>query len=181
MPPLQEYYKRIMENVYENEEDIIEQTFENMDIIDEEFQNTDKTQYSYYIGSVLYMPDENHYLMMNSISPELFFHYDSTIIMEYLYQMSLVRLVRKPVIDVVQLVIRENCYTCVMKTFWIKMIQRTWRKVLLEKQLVLRKRGQVQSQKYFEIYGKYPEGIRVLPGLVGMMRNHLSKDNRYRN
>jgi hypothetical protein len=178
MSPLQQYYENTMDNVYENHIARMHEIFENMDIVDEEFQNTDKTQYSYYLGNVLYIPDENHYLMMNSISPELFFRYDSTIISEYLYQMSLVRLVRKPVIDVVQLVILDNCYTCVMKTFWIKMIQRTWRKVLVEKQLVLRKRGQVQSQRYFEIHGKYPEGIRVLPGLVGMMRNHLSKDNR---
>jgi hypothetical protein len=181
MSPLQQYYEDTLDNVFENHEDRMEQTFENMDIIDEEFQNSDKTQYSYYLGHVLYIPDENHYLMMNSISPELFFQYDSIIISEYLYQMSLVRILRKPVIDVVQLVIRENSYTCVMKTFWIKIIQRTWRKVLAEKMNILRKRGQVQSQRYFEIYGKYPEGIRVLPGLVGMMKNHLSKDNRYRN
>lgn len=168
------YYELTTENTLEN-------IFENMDIIDEEFQDTDKTQYSYYIGSVLYIPDENHYLMLNSISPKLFFKYDYNIISEYFYKMSLIRLVRKSDIDIVQLVILNNCYTCVIKTFWIRIIQRTWKRVFAEKMDILRKRGQVQSQRYFEIHGKYPENMRRLPGLHGMMNYYLSNDNRYRN
>lgn len=159
-------------------EQTMEDVFETMDIIDEDFQENDKTDHSYYIGSVLYIPDNNHYLMMNSISPELFFRYKSDIISEYLYEMSLMQLLRRPVIDVVQLIIQNNCYTCILKTFWIRIIQRTWKRVFAEKMRVLMKRGHPHSQRHFEIYGKYPETITRLPGLNGMMNHYLSNDKR---
>jgi hypothetical protein len=46
----------------------------------------------------------------------------------------------------------------IMKTFWIRIIQRRWKRVYSEKMRLLRLRGSLKAQRQFELTGKY--GIR---------------------
>lgn len=160
---------------------MLERIFETIDTIDGPFQDMEKTDRKYYIGNALYMSAENHYLMMNAISPKIFFRYDSPVISGYLYQTSLVRTDKLPVIDIIQLSIQDDYYTCIIKTFWIRIIQRRWKKVFAQRMQVLRMMGSIPAQRHFEIYGKYPENVPTMPRLQGMMSDHLSNDNKYRN
>lgn len=160
---------------------MLERIFETIDTIDAPFQNTEKTDRAYYIGNALYMSAENHYLLMAAISPKIFFRYDSPVISGYLYQTSLVRTDKLPVIDIIQLSIQDDYYTCIMKTFWIRIIQRRWKKVFAQRGQVLRMRGSVPTQRHFEIYGKYPSTVPSMPRLRGMMSDYLSNDNKYKN
>jgi hypothetical protein len=159
----------------------LEQIFETIDTIDGAFQDVEKTDRAYYIGNALYMPVENHYLFTGAISPKIFFKYDSQITRGYLYQTSLVRTDKLPAIDIIQLSIQNNYYTCIIKTFWIRIIQRRWKKVFAQRGQVLRMMGSIPSQRHFEIYGKYPENVPTMPRLQGMMSDYLSNDNKYRN
>lgn len=58
---------------------------------------------------------------------------------------------------------------CVIKTIWIKLIQRTWKKVYALRMTIIKKRCSVNSLKIREITGKWPEDCRVFPELQGMM------------
>ena len=61
----------------------------------------------------------------------------------------------------------------IKKTLWIKLIQRTWKKVVKERKDIFKKRCLLSSLKYREIYGKWPNTCNYLPTLKGML-------NRYR-
>jgi len=72
-------------------------------------------------------------------------------------------------IEIMQLVIIDNLYTVVLKTYWLRLIQRVWKKVFIRRQNVIKLRKTINCQKYFEYKGKYSSGANYLPGLKGMM------------
>jgi hypothetical protein len=58
---------------------------------------------------------------------------------------------------------------CVIKTIWIKLIQRTWKKIYKLRQDVLQKRITVSSLRYRELYNKWPSYCYYCPTLRGML------------
>ena len=56
-----------------------------------------------------------------------------------------------------------------LKTFWIKLIQRTWKKIFVERKRVLNERINLKSLKYRELNGKWPATCIDYPGLRGML------------
>ena len=64
-------------------------------------------------------------------------------------------------------------YITIKKTFWIRIIQRKWKKIFKIKQEVFRKRILSSSLRYREIYGKWPIDCRYNPTLKGMFYNLL--------
>ena len=59
----------------------------------------------------------------------------------------------------------------ILKTFWIRLIQRKWKNVLSERKRVTEKRNNVISIVYREIYGAWPNGCLHYPRLRGMLSN----------
>jgi hypothetical protein len=99
-----------------------------IDIIYEEdnlFLESDKIHEKYYIGIKYDNLDyENNFIFSSSVSPSIFFKYYINNIMEYLYFYSYNI---QPItnIDIMQLIIKEDeTYTVVLKTYWIRLIQR---------------------------------------------------------
>lgn len=62
--------------------------------------------------------------------------------------------------------------TVIVKTYWIRIIQRRWRRIYSERMRLLKLRGGLKAQRQFELSGKY--GIPVGDGLRGML---MSKSN----
>jgi len=62
----------------------------------------------------------------------------------------------------------QHC-VAILKTFWIKMIQRKWKKIFKERQRVLKERCNLMSIKYREINGKWPSTCNYYPSLKGML------------
>jgi len=58
----------------------------------------------------------------------------------------------------------EPEYQVVDKTFWLRLVQRTWKRKCYEKRRFELARGSVQNQRHFEIRGRY---------LPGYNHNHL--------
>ena len=162
-------------------EDLLDTLFqehhEEMDFLDSPKEN-DK----YYIGLCKLIRPDNYYLLLSAVSNGTFFQYPASIIQRYLQLVSLIYVVN-PTIDILKLqVLPDESYVVVKKTFWIRIIQRRWCSVLRERCNIMRKRGSIPAQRHFELYGHYPNGLRYLPGLYGMLRNYgLSKDNKYKN
>lgn len=46
-------------------------------------------------------------------------------------------------------------YPTILKTYWIRILQRKWRRIYAEKMRKLRERGSLRMQKHFELTGNY--------------------------
>jgi hypothetical protein len=57
----------------------------------------------------------------------------------------------------------------ILKTVWIRLLQRTWKKVCARRSEILRKRSDPRSIQERERSGAWPIDCRDLPGLRGMM------------
>ena len=63
----------------------------------------------------------------------------------------------------------------ILKTFWLRIIQRKWKKIFEERKLIIKKRSYPDSLYIRSITGKWPDKCIHLPGLKGMLYN-LSKN-----
>jgi hypothetical protein len=56
----------------------------------------------------------------------------------------------------------------ILKTVWLKLVQRCWRRVYNEKNRVIKRRKQIDSLKFRELHGKWPNDCNYLPSIYGM-------------
>lgn len=113
--------------------------------IDEEIR-VDKR---YYIGSYSTTYNNMH-ILETTVYPDTFFKYSIEDILEYFDELGLVSQNTNPTIDIIQLHILNdewNTYTVVVKTFWIRLIQRNWRRVFRDRQEVLKRINIPQDSK----------------------------------
>lgn len=135
----------------------------------------DKIDSNYYIG--IHHCDASELIMAATISNKTFQNYSRHQLLYYLSNYSYVP-IENPKLNIMQLrVLADGTYSVVLKTHWIKLIQRTWRRVLKERnQMIVRR---VWANCSFEINGKWPVELRKLPGLRGSLA-HL-KVSKYKN
>jgi hypothetical protein len=58
---------------------------------------------------------------------------------------------------------------CIFKTIWLRLIQRTWKKIYKTRQDIIKQRCNVKSLLYREIRGNWPVTCVNMPTLFGMM------------
>jgi len=139
---------------------------------DEDFLDEPRQDRKYYIGACKLIRPDNYFLILSVISNRLFMQYSAPVVRRYLESASLIY-VHDPPIDIMQLEFRPHgTMTTIKKTYWIRLIQRHWRSVLNQRMEIIIKRGSVVAQRHFEINGRYPYQMNVLPGLYGMMRTY---------
>lgn len=74
--------------------------------------------------------------------------------------------------EIAECIILPSQHTvAIIKTIWIKIIQRKWKKVYAERNRIIKTRMQYSSLKTREITGKWPQSCNYLPTLYGMMSN----------
>lgn len=54
---------------------------------------------------------------------------------------------------------------CIIKTYWLKIIQRTWKRIYKERQIIIQKRKNPLSIIYFQQNGKWPKDCCIIPSL----------------
>ena len=57
----------------------------------------------------------------------------------------------------------------ILKTYWLKLIQRTWKKIYKDRKQTLLLRSHLNSLKYKEINGRWPNNCANYPTLTGML------------
>lgn len=148
------------------------------EIYEEEIEYSEnRTNYEYYIGITKLIKPYSYYLLLNTVSATTFFLYPHKTILHYLSEYSIIE-TYKPKIDILKLIIINDVYTVIKKTYWIRLVQRHWKKVLKDRHNMILQRGRIASQRNFEITGKYPPGLRVLPGLYGMLSTYNNSSPR---
>jgi hypothetical protein len=62
----------------------------------------------------------------------------------------------------------QHCVS-IIKTFWLKLIQRKWKNIYKEKKICILRRSNPNCLLYREITGKWPNDCLNYPGLKGML------------
>lgn len=69
-----------------------------------------------------------------------------------------------------------NCYYsssgecfCILKTVWIKIIQRKWKTVMSMRNNIIKQRSTISSLRYRELNGRWPNHIQNIPTINGML------------
>jgi hypothetical protein len=71
--------------------------------------------------------------------------------------------------EIVECVDKDGCSVAIIKTFWIKIIQRTWRNILKKRKESLHRRRNLSSILYKEINGKWPNNCYAAGGIHGLL------------
>jgi hypothetical protein len=66
-------------------------------------------------------------------------------------------------------------YNVVLKTFWLRIVQRVWKRVFQQRKNVIQNRRCVKTQEYFRTNGKYPSAASYLPQYSGSILNSFIK------
>jgi hypothetical protein len=92
---------------------------------------------NYYIGSHYLMKDNANndiILFGKKVNVPTFYAFSNYEISTYVYFCSGLQYDTRPTIEIMQLKIDEDgMYTAILKTFWIKIIQRAWKRRIAEK------------------------------------------------
>jgi hypothetical protein len=65
--------------------------------------------------------------------------------------------------------LKGNECVCILKTFWLKIVQRAWKKIYKIRKLILQYRCRPDSLLYKQFSGKWPENCSHMPSIKGMM------------
>lgn len=65
--------------------------------------------------------------------------------------------------------LEDGVMVAILKTFWLKLIQRRWRNVFRERERIKKLRMRVASFVYREMNGEWPLECKIIPGLRGML------------
>ena len=124
-------------------------------------QDEEKIHGKYYIGTQL------HLLFDISVSPTTFFHFTFRDIIEYMREYSMWYQEQEAKIEIMKLVVNNNTYNVILKTHWIRLIQRKWKNVLARRNIVLNKRKAIHCQMHFQI--RYMNVFNYIPTIHGML------------
>jgi hypothetical protein len=72
--------------------------------------------------------------------------------------------------EIAQCIYLENgCCISIVKTIWLRFIQRSWKKVYKIRKEILNKRISLQSVLFREKNGRWPDSCSYLPGIKGLL------------
>lgn len=135
---------------------------------EEEFLSSEKVHNHYYIGINKVSGDKQYILYANAITNHTFFRYDIKHVTHYLQEYSIFACPSN--MDVMKLSILDDyTYSVILKTYWLRIIQRHWKKIYSQRKHAIKKRTQLQSRMYFEKHGRYPDNSYIIPTIYGML------------
>ena len=156
------------EEIYTDDEHEDEYIIDNIYRDESDYLDTEKQDGHYYIG-VAGRISNAEILYANSIRPQAFFKYSYAHSLSYLQLYSIFRL-RRPSIDIMKLsILDDSTHIVILKTHWLRIVQRTWRKIYNERKVVLKKRMMPETRLLLEISGRYPQYASYMPTIKGML------------
>ena len=81
--------------------------------------------------------------------------------------------------EIAQCIILETQHSvAIIKTLWIKIIQRKWKKIYKERKIIMRRRMSTSSLSTRELTGRWPSHCIYLPSIQGMLYNLNKNTNK---
>jgi hypothetical protein len=147
--------------------------------MEEELRETDLMNHATYIGMPIY---ENLGILLGSrITPRTYFKYENKHVCKYLdYASCSENVSTRPYPDIMRLEITKinyssnlecEVYSVIIKTHWIKIVQRRWKKIMAEQHRIKMGRGSLANLRFFEMNGKHLPKYAMLPRLRGCLRD----------
>ena len=163
---------------YDNTElEQMEDDFDQMEEYEEELEQLPECQNEkYYFSTVIY-PEKGQFIMDFRINMKLFFKYDYRVVLCY-SQLPIDpnhRLFGE--LEIVKLYIKNDVYNVVIKTFWVRLIQRTWKRIFRERQKWL---TDVKKNILSFVTNPKVKQFKPYPTLDGSL-SYLSNVNKYKN
>jgi len=141
---------------------------------EEDFLDSEKEDKHYYIGNSWVSQDKLYILYANAVTPTTFFRFDINHVKSYLHDYSIFP--TNSNIDIMKLfILDDHTYTVVIKTYWLKIIQRHWKKIYSQRKYCISRRRQIKTMMYVERNGMYPYDCYSMPGLQGMLMSYNKK------
>jgi hypothetical protein len=156
----------------EAESDFDTDDYADIDVMEATFSQQDKVDGQYYLG--IYWRHrtmtQTQYIMNASVSARTFLAVDFERIQYYLYMSASFYTFLGEFPEIMQLHITDDDINeVVLKTHWLRLVQRRWKAVYREREAVFRKRASVANQMHFTIHGRYLPGTNHVPSIRGMM------------
>ena len=149
-----------------NQEEFVDQIY----FDENQNNNLEKTTGSYYIGSVF--QDDGYAVLGLAVSARTFYNYETTLIEQYLHEYSY-NSNTNLFMDIIKLyILPDLTYACIVKTHWLKLVQRHWKRTFALRKEILEKRRSLEATNYFELHGKYTDSLCVLPSIQGLMKTY---------
>ena len=157
---------------------------------EQNFDILDKESGKYYIGKAIRgkNPVHTHFRLSIAMSLPTFYEFSIENVINYFMAFEPRVLIQSYMIpagiQIMQLVIIDaypdnprlkglyEMYTVLLKTHWLRLVQRRWRVVLLARRAFMMS---PHSLYYREIYGRYPKNPHTLMGMLAGL-GYLSKD-----
>ena len=95
------------------------------------------------------------YLQNNLYNHPYIRNYENIIIHEKYIQIHLVKNIELPTGEII----------CIIKTYWLRIIQRTWKRIYRERKEMIEKRKNINSIIYFQVHGRWPDNCSCIPKL----------------
>ena len=141
---------------------------------EEDFLDSEKEDKHYYIGNSWVSQDKLYILYANAVTPTTFFRFDINHVKSYLHDYSIFP--TNSNIDIMKLfILDDHTHTVVIKTYWLKIIQRHWKKIYSQRKYCISRRRQIKTMMYVERNGMYPYDCYSMPGLQGMLMSYNKK------
>jgi hypothetical protein len=135
---------------------------------------SDKEDTGYYIGLAKRI-NPGVLLMVNSISINTFFKYSFKRVRDYLAKYSIINIINAKVHIMKLHILPDETYSVVLKTHWLRLVQRHWRKIYEQRKRVITGKRSLKNRFYNEINGRYPYGFNYLPTIHGMLSCYRKK------
>lgn len=169
------------DDYFDDDDSEIEYTIERIFREESDYIDTDKESGKYYIGLYKYNSFRKIFVLTNAISAKSFLKFSYKDTLKYLYIYSIMR-TSNPKIEIFSLIkLPDDSYSVILKTHWLRIIQRNWKLIFKERAEILLKRRSVKSLYNLQITGRYPYGLNSMPSIHGMLWNLNKKYISYRN
>ncbi len=137
---LENEYDNLLDNIYEEDRD---------------HMDSEKQDGAYYLGIYKYMKTSGNFMLLSSVSNRSYFNHPFNHMISYLSEFSIFRN-NASEIDIMQLTIQNDTYHVILKTHWLRLIQRAWKKRFAAYKNILKQRTYLKNLYYKESHGRWP-------------------------
>ena len=163
-------------------QDYDEEIIDDEQIMDDDAHETQIIDGNTYIGLPIYEPT-NGLMFGCHVSAHSFYKYDLETVCEFLRDWSCSHLVSdadSP--EIMKLTQTKNpsgytVYSVILKTHWLRLVQRRWRRTLEDRRKVIYGRASPKNMYVRETTGHHLPQYRIMPGLRGCLRTLWQKKN----
>jgi hypothetical protein len=142
---------------------------------EELFIDSEKSEGQYIIGLTNKCNHTFGDIYSSGVTAKTLFKFSFQNIVRYLYLNSISLIRNNQRVEIVKIHIDENkTYIALKKTYWLRLVQRHWKKLCIQKNDIVKKRMRISSLHHREISGKWPLDCLNFPNSRGILSQYAN-------